>query len=140
MAEKTEKATPKKLRDARKKGQIAKSQDLPSVFTFIASVAVILGMSQVLYHQLGSFMTNTFKLVTNHDLGTTITNSFFQSISLIFTASIPSLFFVCLVGIVITFLTVGPVFALEVFKFDIKKFNPIENLKAKFKMKTMIEF
>jgi len=30
MAEKTEKATPKKLRDARKKGQVAKSQDFPS--------------------------------------------------------------------------------------------------------------
>ena len=39
MAEKTEKATPKKLRDARKKGQVAKSQDLPAAFTFITSEA-----------------------------------------------------------------------------------------------------
>lgn len=139
MGEKTEKATPKKLRDARKKGQIAKAQDLPSVFTFIASIAVILATSQMLYHEMGRFMTNTFSLVTNHDLGATITNSFFQSISLIFTASIPVLFMVSLVGVLITFLTVGPVFAVEVFKFDIKKFNPVDNLKAKFKMKTVIE-
>ena len=33
----------------------------------------------------------------------------------------------------------GPVFAPEVFKFDIKKFNPVENLKAKFKLKTLVE-
>lgn len=139
MGEKTEKATPKKLRDARKKGQIAKAQDLPSVFTFIASMSVILAMSQLLYHELGKFMTNTFTLVTNNDMGTTIVNSFFQAISLIFTASIPVLFAVSLVGVLITFLTVGPVFAVEVFKFDIKKFNPVDNLKAKFKMKTVIE-
>lgn len=139
MGEKTEKATPKKLRDARKKGQIAKSQDLPSVFTFLASVAVVLGMSQVIYHELGKFMMNTFANVNNHNLGVTISNSFFESISVIFLVSIPSLFFVSLVGVLITFLTVGPVFATEVFKFDIKKFNPVDNLKAKFKMKTVIE-
>jgi type III secretion protein U len=139
MGEKTEKATPKKLRDARKKGQIAKSQDLPSVFTFLASVSVVLVTSQVMYHELGKFMMNTFANINNHNLGTTITNSFFEAISVIFTVSIPSLFFVSLVGVLITFLTVGPVFAVEVFKFDIKKFNPVDNLKAKFKMKTVIE-
>ena len=39
MGEKSEKATPKKLRDARKKGQVAKSQDFPSAFTFIVSIS-----------------------------------------------------------------------------------------------------
>ncbi len=42
MAEKTEKATPKKLRDARKKGQVAKSQDFPSALTFVVSIATII--------------------------------------------------------------------------------------------------
>ena len=37
------------------------------------------------------------------------------------------------------FLTVGPVFAPEVFKFDPKKFDPVQNLKAKFKLKTLVE-
>lgn len=30
-------------------------------------------------------------------------------------------------------------FALEVFKFDIKKFDPVSNLKGKFKLKTLVE-
>jgi len=42
MAEKSEKATPKKLRDSRKKGQVAKSQDFPSVFTFITSISAVI--------------------------------------------------------------------------------------------------
>ena len=53
MGEKTEKATPKKLRDAKKKGQVAKSQDLPSAFTFIISVWVVLRDGQLSVYQNG---------------------------------------------------------------------------------------
>ena len=51
MAEKTEKATPKKLRDARKKGQVAKSQDFPSAFTFVIAIGGTLVASCNLYEQ-----------------------------------------------------------------------------------------
>ncbi len=44
-----------------------------------------------------------------------------------------------LIGVTVTFLAVGPVFASEALKFDIKKLNPIDNLKAKFKLKTLVE-
>lgn len=139
MAEKTEKATPKKLKDAKKKGQVAKAQDLPAAFTFIASVAIVLGLSNILYHQLADFTTMVFRSVTNPDLHTTILNLFYEANMVIFIASIPTLGLVALVGVTVTFLAVGPVFATEVFKFDIKKFNPVENLKAKFKLKTLVE-
>lgn len=139
MGEKTEKATPKKLRDARKKGQVAKAQDLPSAFTFVASIAIVLMTAQTLYHELAKFLINTFALIHNTDLASTIVNSFFQAISVIFIVSMPALFLVSLIGVATTFLTVGPVFATEVFKFDIKKFNPVDNLKAKFKVKTLVE-
>lgn len=139
MGEKTEKATPKKLRDARKKGQVAKSQDLPSAFTFIASISIVLMTANLMYHELAKFLLNTFALINNTDLGTTVVNSFFQAVTVIFVVSIPTLFLVSLIGVLIEFLAVGPVFATEVFKFDIKKFNPVDNIKAKFKMKTVIE-
>jgi type III secretion protein U len=139
MAEKTEKATPKKLRDAKKKGQVAKSQDLPSAFTFIVSIWVTLGMAGFLYHTLSSFIIDTFRLVAHENLSSTLTQLFMESFIVIFIASMPVMIVVAFVGVVVTFLTVGPVFAPEVFKFDIKKFDPIQNLKAKFKMKTMVE-
>jgi type III secretion protein U len=139
MAEKTEKATPKKLKDAKKKGQVAKSQDLPAAFTFIASVAIVLYLASSLYHQIADFLVVTFRSVTHPDVGTDILNLFYKSIEVIFIASIPVLGLVAFLGVVVTFLTVGPVFAPEVFKFDIKKFNPVDNLKAKFKIKTLVE-
>lgn len=139
MGEKTEKATPKKLRDARKKGQIAKSQDLPSAFTFIVSMWVILGTSVALYHYLGDFVIAAFKKIPDGDLGNAIVGFFYEGIRVIFLASMPVMVVVTIIGVVINFLMVGPVFATEVFKFDIKKFNPVENLKAKFKLKTLVE-
>jgi type III secretion YscU/HrpY family protein len=139
MGDKTEKATPKKLRDAKKKGQIAKSQDLPAAFTCVASVAIVLALSHSLYSQLANFLVTTFRSVGHADLSEVVLSLFYKANEVIFLASIPTLALVALVGVTITFLTVGPVFAPEVFKFDPKKFNPVDNLKAKFKMKTLVE-
>ncbi|KKL24073.1 hypothetical protein LCGC14_2418990, partial [marine sediment metagenome] len=59
MAEKTEKATPKKLRDARKKGQVAKSQDFPSAFTFATSIFGVIVAGSFLYKNLASYIVMT---------------------------------------------------------------------------------
>lgn len=139
MGEKTEKATPKKMRDARKKGQVAKSQDLPSAFTFIASIWLTVGMIGYIYHQVSSFLLDMFNLITRQNLETYITNGFSEGFQVIFLCSIPVMFLVSAVGMVINFLSVGPVFSVEVFKFDIKKFDMVQNLKSKFKIKTLFE-
>lgn len=139
MGEKTEKATSKKLRDARKKGQVAKAQDLPSAFTFIVSVWATSVMAIYLYHYLGNFLVSTFKKVTEVDLPQVIVTMFTQSFAVIFYSSMPVLIAVCIIGVIVNFLVVGPVFSMEVFKLDPKKFDPVQNLKAKFKLKTLVE-
>lgn len=139
MGEKSEKATPKKLRDAKKKGQVAKSQDLPSAFTFIVSIWVILGMGAMMYDMMSDFLVGTFRLIPKEGLSTVLVQLWFNSVLVIFAASMPILVIVSIIGVIVNFITVGPVFAPEVFKFDPKKFDPIQNLKAKFKMKTLVE-
>lgn len=47
MSEKTEQATPKRLKDARKKGQVAKSREIPSVLIILAIVSTLLAMVTV---------------------------------------------------------------------------------------------
>ena len=39
--QKTEKPTPKKLRDARKKGQVSKSRDITQALLFLTSMGVL---------------------------------------------------------------------------------------------------
>ena len=139
MGEKTEKATPKKLKDARKKGQVAKAQDLPSAWTFLASFGATIVLTNYLYHQVGDFLQGLFGAINKGNLDTTVATGFIKSIYIIFLASIPIAAFTTFVGVIVTFLITGPVFTFEVFKPDLKKFNPVENLKQKFKLKTLIE-
>jgi type III secretion protein U len=140
MGEKTEKATPKKLRDARKKGQVAKSQDFPSAFTFIVSISGALALSSHIYEKLISFMVSMFKSVKSApDIETRIGGLMVAAIEVIFTTSVPLLGVVAAIGVLVNFLIIGPLFALEALKPDIKKLNPVTNLKNLFKLKTFIE-
>ncbi|WP_193386931.1 EscU/YscU/HrcU family type III secretion system export apparatus switch protein, partial [Yersinia pestis] len=43
--EKTEQPTPKKIRDARKKGQVAKSKEVVSTALIVALSAMLMGLS-----------------------------------------------------------------------------------------------
>lgn len=140
MAEKTEKATPKKLRDARKKGQVAKSQDFPSAITFIAALALTLGFSSGIYEQIGEYFVSCFKLSgSNIDMQALAGTLLNKGISVIIATTLPIAGIVAIVGVVTNFLLIGPVFSVEVFKPEFKKFNPVENLKQKFKLKTLFE-
>jgi type III secretion protein U len=139
MAEKTEKATPKKLRDARKKGQVAKSQDFPSAVTFIVAIALTLGLSHFIYLQLSGFLVDSFRITNIVDLKSQIGSIMNQAIKVILITTLPIAGAVAIVGVVTTFLLIGPVFSVQVFKPDIKKFNVVQNLKQKFKFKTLFE-
>ena len=64
---KTEEATPRKLEDARKKGDVAKTQDLASVLALAASIAVIMWggawLSLGLAETLVPFIANPHEMV-----------------------------------------------------------------------------
>jgi type III secretion protein U len=140
MAEKTEQATPKKLADARKKGQVAKSQDIPSAVTFIVSIVVIVALFEFILGNLGAFITSCFKAAaTNRDTTEEIPNKLMEAWFVILKISVPIVFASTLAGVAANFFVVGPLLTFEVFKLDINKFNPVENLKQKFKIRTLVE-
>lgn len=141
MAEKTEKATPKKLKDARKKGQVAKIQDMPAAMTFIVSLGMVIGSVGFFFDQIGSFMIMMLRAVPSigQDFNSTAPGYFAYAFEVILNASLPIMVLVALVGVLVSFLVVGPVFSFEAMKFDLKKLNPIEGIKQKFKLKTLIE-
>ncbi|MCI5052595.1 MAG: type III secretion system export apparatus subunit SctU [Simkaniaceae bacterium] len=140
MGEKTEKATPKKLRDARKKGQIAKSKDFPAAFTFVVSIATVILSAGTIYNNLASYLINMFRQIPHSNELTSRAPAYMrQAIDLIFQTSIPVLIFTVLVGVLVSFLVQGPVFSMQAMKPDVKKFNPVTNIKNLFKLKTFIE-
>jgi type III secretion protein U len=140
MAEKTEQATPKKLKDARKKGQVAKSKDFPSAFTFIVSIAGILASSGYLYEKLAGYTIAMFSAIKDTtDFSSKIGAYVYLAVETIYKTSIPIMALVTVIGVTVNFLIIGPLFSLESMKPDIKKLNPITNLKNMFKVKTFVE-
>lgn len=141
MAEKTEKATPKKLRDARKKGQVAKIQDLPAAFTFIVSIGATLGLMSYLFEKIAAFTLLAFGGVATaqQDFETKAYGYLQTAIQVIMECSFPILIIVCLVGVITSFLIIGPVFSMQAMKFDLKKLNPIQGIKQKFKLKVLVD-
>ncbi len=140
MAAKTEKATPKKLRDARKKGQVAKSQDFPSAITFIVSISTVLSLAGYLFKQLGGNMIANFSaIMTQPDMQYKAGGFIYQSLMVILYSSLPIMGATTLIGWLVNFLLVGPLFSAEVLKPDLKRLNPITNIKNLFKFKTLFE-
>jgi type III secretion protein U len=141
LAEKTEKATPKKLKDARKKGQVAKVQDLPSAFTFVVSLTGALASVSFFFDQIGSYLLTMFRAVATigDDFPTRAAGYCYEALNIIMITSLPLMIVVCFVGVLVSFLAVGPVFSLQAMKFDIKKLNPFEGIKQKFKLKVLID-
>lgn len=141
MAEKTEKATPKKLKDARKKGQVPKVQDLPAAFTFVTSISATLMFLSYIMGKIAPFTITIFRAAATaqEDFDTKIPGYFLSALHIIMQCSFPIMLFVVFVGIIVSFLVVGPVFSLESMKFNFKKLNPVEGIKQKFKLKTLVE-
>jgi type III secretion protein U len=140
MAEKTEKATPKKIKDARKKGQVAKSQDFPSAFTFVISIIGTLIASGYLFQQLATYIISTFKSVNNNiDLEARGGAFMMEAIRVIMVTSFPIMVIVAFSGVLVNFLIIGPLFSFQAMKFDLKKLNPVQGIKQKFKLKVFVE-
>lgn len=139
MSEKTEPPTPKKLRDARQKGQIAKSQDVTSAALTIASFVTI----SILWHPYVeeckalmelpvAFYTQPFRDVVDEVL--------YAIVIKILLLSAPMLAVVMIVGIAFNYIQVGFLLTMEPIKPELKKLNPLDKAKQMFSMKNLVEF
>jgi type III secretion protein U len=114
---------------------------LPAAMTFIVSLGMALASVGYFFDQIGSFMLMMLRAVPtiSGDFAGMAPGYFGYALQVILQSSLPIMAIVALVGVLVSFLVVGPVFSFEAMKFDLKKLNPIEGIKQKFKMKTLVE-
>jgi len=137
--DKTEDPTPKKLRDLKKKGQIAFSKEVPSAALMIAF--------------FGLFLTITPKLVDQSKamvlLGPTVLHAnFSEAADQLFAAYVkamasmlaPAFLVVFVVGIAACILQSGIMFSTESVQPSLNKLNPATYFKNTFSIKNAIEF
>ena len=143
--DKTEKPTAKKLREARKKGDVAKSKDVTNTISlmiwlmlfWLATTHVTAEFSMLfdaVFKQIGQV-----KAAVEGSGGTAMSNIGILAFRGLAAATIPLLLAAGLLGSLGDFLQIGPVFALEKMKLDFSKLNPAAGLKRIFTMDNVFE-
>lgn len=138
--EKTEEATPKRKSDARKKGQIARSKDVGLAITFIATILVIVILSDTV---VGSFKKNIIYFLS--EAGSieltkgTVKGLTSLVLSKMATTLLPIVLPIMLAGVAASLMQSGFLIVKDAIKPSLGKLNPISGFKNMFSKRSAIE-
>lgn len=129
--EKTEKATPKKRTDARKKGQVLKSQDVSAALVLLALFMFLFLFAPIIQEVLFTFLIQAFQknilieTITPDTVMTMYTDSLKEMAKMI----LPIMLLAVVAGVGANFMQFGFLFTTETMKIDLKKMDPIKGIK-----------
>ncbi len=136
--EKTEQPTPKRLRDARQKGQVAFSREVGSAAILVVLFAYIGVTWDYTMDELTGLVDEVSNLYTA-DFGSALGKALMSTFLVIFKLSMPAVLLAAMTGIAAGFFQVGAIFAFEAMKPDLNKLNPAQGIKKIFSKKNLIE-
>lgn len=138
--EKTERATPKKRQDAKKKGQTAKSQDINTAVTLIAVFSFLLLTGNYLKNGIFAMFKNSFQEYMLMDATPGNLQIIFLSIlkDLVLYLG-PILLIALIAGVASNLFQVGFMFTSEAIQLKLDKINPISGFKRIFSMRAIVE-
>jgi flagellar biosynthetic protein FlhB len=137
--EKTEEATPKKIEDARKEGNVPKSQDMSGLFTLFVAVLTFLGLMFILKEQFFTLFKYILQYNPEELNRESIFSLFFVVIKVFLLTAVLFTVPVAIAGILGAFAQFGFIFTTKPLVPDLKKIDPIKGLGNLFSMKKAIE-
>jgi type III secretion protein U len=138
MSEKTEKATPKKEQDSRKKGQVGQSQDVHKLMIAAALFEVILAMVDNSMASLTSMVSTPLYLL-NQPFSYAIQKVLIQCSTIAGSLIIMAIGIAVIMRLAGAWIQFGFLFAPEALKLDFNKLNPMSQLKNMFSGKKLFE-
>lgn len=138
--EKTEKATPKRRAEARKKGQVAQSRDISSVAVLFCALGFFFITGSWMFWRLSDVMRGIFQNIGTLDLQGSSAQAFFLEISeKVFEVLMPLMLIILIAGIAANVLQFGFMFTVESLSFKLSKLNPVSGIKRLFSLKSLVE-
>ena len=138
--ERTEKATPKRRSEARKKGQVAKSREVTSVMVLLAGLLALFLLGSSYYGQLSTLMIRSFgqigTIVVSPENIHVLQNQVLASVGLILA---PFLGVVVVVSLASNYVQVGGFWSWELIKPDPAKVFSLRGLRRIFSMQSLME-
>ncbi|HUG22594.1 type III secretion system export apparatus subunit SctU [Piscinibacter sp.] len=136
--DKTEQPTTKKLRDARKKGQVPKSRDVSSTAALLAWFLIAALATAYAAAQLTGLIEAAL-LAARQPFALAAPALGAHALHALVALSAAVLLPVAAVGVLAEYLQAGPVFSLERIKPKLENMNPVEGAKRMFSMDNVVE-
>lgn len=138
--EPTEEASPKRLREAREKGQFPRSQDLVAGLGLVGAAMVMRSMGPGFYEAVSTAMTTAFTGLSRTDMTPQSAGTLLQELGLLLLrAVLPLAGVLVLIGLVAGLLQSNFHLSLNHLAPDFKKINPASGLKRIFSLRTLVE-
>ncbi|EIJ81484.1 flagellar biosynthesis protein FlhB [Bacillus methanolicus PB1] len=138
--EKTEKATPKKRQDARKKGQAAKSQDVNTAVNLLAVFIFFMFAGEFLLDHILGVFKHSFQNYLVVEMTENNLNSIMIEILKELTSILGPIMLVALIaGAVANYFQIGLLFSPEAVQMKLEKINPIQGFKRIFSLRALVE-
>ena len=140
--DKTEKATPKKKSDARKKGQVFQSREMSASLILTLMIVSMNAFGSILLNQLSGFIKKTFtEYLVNKDAFDTgiLAKIFIDGIIVLAKTSLPLLLIAMIAGLLVGYAQVGILFTLETLKPKGNRINPLSGFKRMFSLRSVVE-
>ena len=138
-AEKTEQPTPKKLRDARIKGQVVKSKEVVSAVLILSLIATLMSFSEYYMEHLGQLMLMP-ETYLNQPFGLALQLMLENLLQEMVYLCLPLLAVAALVVIAAHLAQYGFLLSGESIKPDLNKINPVEGAKKIFSIRSQVDF
>ncbi|MGI6727461.1 MAG: flagellar biosynthesis protein FlhB [Anaerovoracaceae bacterium] len=143
MAEtnKTEKATPKKRRDERKKGNAFQSRDVVSVVMLAVGFFLILKLGAFIIKQIESlYIRQLYKAIDFHDLTiTAVTQIIREMIQVFFITTLPIVLILAFTAVVVTGAQTRFLVSGDLLKFKFSRISIIQGFKRMFSLRSLVQ-
>lgn len=138
--EKTEQASPKKLEDARKKGQVAKSQELNSAFVLLTALLTLNFIIEDFFIIITSVFRAVYKEAGTFEITPSLAMPYLEiGLNLYARLVAPVALTILVVGVGISYAQVGSIFAIESLTPKFEKINPFKGFKKMFSQRSLVE-
>ena len=137
--EKTEEPTAKKRADARKKGQVARSQEINSAFVLLIGFFGLKLLWDSIYFPIATYTTYVFSNLNQTVDTENILRIFIGIVIILAKTAFPIMLFIMLIGLAINFFQVGLNFNTESIEFKLDKLNPINGFGRIFSKRSLVE-
>lgn len=137
--ERTEKATPRRIREAREKGQVARSQEFSAVVVMLCGLAALLALGPAMSRELRGLLTWTLSDSAKFAIDPVSAQGLFMKVGWVFVkATAPIVLALTLISFASSYVQVGNVFSTSALEPKFDKLNVISGLKNLLTLKSLV--